>query len=98
VPDRPTHFLLGKTNKGEETMRLEIFEYLQERKDLQEFIRQQPIWYRKLSKNPHTLQEFEIASLHYFRKTIPDHVEKFSNSVQMASMMMHMFQAMNENQ
>jgi hypothetical protein len=79
-------------------MRVEIFEYLQERKDLKEFIRQQPHWYRKLSRNPHDLQAFETASLHYFRKTIPDHVEKFSNGVQMASMMLHMFQAMNENQ
>lgn len=79
-------------------MRIEIFEYLQERTDLKEFIRQQPIWYRKLSRNPQDLQSFETASLHYFRKTIPDHVEKFSNSVQMASMMIHMFQAMNQNE
>ncbi|WP_442599375.1 YlbE-like family protein [Neobacillus sp. D3-1R] len=79
-------------------MRTEIMEYLQEKKDLKEFIRQQPIWYRKLGRNPHDLQSFEVASLHYFRKTIPDHVEKFSNSVQMASMMMHMFQAMNQTE
>lgn len=77
-------------------MRQEILEYLSERKDLKEFIRQQPQWYRKLSRNPNDLQAFETASLHYFRKTIPDHVEKFSNGVQMASMMLHMFQAMNE--
>jgi hypothetical protein len=76
-------------------LRKEINEYLQERKDLTEFIRQQPEWYRKLSRSPHEIQAFEIASLHYFRKTIPHHVEKFSNGVQMASMMMHMFQAMN---
>ncbi|MHC0037291.1 YlbE-like family protein [Pseudoneobacillus sp. C159] len=76
-------------------MRKEIIEYLQERKDLREYIRQQPDWYRKLSRNPNELEAFEIASLQFFRKTIPDQVEKFSNGVQMASMMMHMFQAMN---
>jgi hypothetical protein len=78
-------------------MRTEIQEYLQDKNDLKEFIRQQPHWYRKLSRNPYDLQAFEIASLHHFRKTIPDHVEKFSSGVQMASMMLHMFQAMNEN-
>jgi hypothetical protein len=35
--------------------------------------------------------------LHHYKKTIPHHVEKFSNGVQMASMMMSMFQAMNAN-
>jgi hypothetical protein len=79
-------------------MRTEIFEHLNEKKQLKEFIRQQPHWYRKLSRNPYDLQAFEVAALHYFRKTIPDHVEKFSNGIQMASMMMSMFQAMNENQ
>ncbi|HYK74674.1 MAG TPA: YlbE-like family protein [Pseudoneobacillus sp.] len=79
-------------------MRTEIIDYLQEKKDLKEFLRQQPHWYRKLARNPHDLQALEVASLHYFRKTIPDHVEKFSNSVQMASMMMHMFQAMNQTE
>lgn len=78
-------------------MRTEILEYINKNKDLKEFIRQQPQWYRKLARNPHDLQSFETASLHHFRKTIPDHVEKFSNGVQMASMMLHMFQAMNEN-
>jgi hypothetical protein len=79
-------------------MRHEIYEYLQEKKELREFIRQQPIWYRKLTRNPQDLQSFETAALHYFRKTIPHQVEKFSNGVQMASMMLHMFQAMNDSQ
>jgi YlbE-like protein len=37
----------------------------------------------------------EIAALHYYKKTIPHQVEKFSSGVQMASMMMSMFQMMN---
>ncbi|WP_141431306.1 YlbE-like family protein [Bacillus sp. 03113] len=76
-------------------MRKEIYEYIVQRKDLRQFIREQPHWYRKLARNPGEIQFLEIAALHYHKKTIPDRVEKFSNGVQMASVMVNMFQAMN---
>jgi hypothetical protein len=75
-------------------MRKDVLNYLERQKDLKQFIREQPQWYRKLTRNPYDLQALEVASLHYYKKTIPDHVEKFTNSVQMASMMYNMFQAM----
>lgn len=76
-------------------MRMDMMEYIKADPDLIKFLREQPIWYRKLGRNPEHLQAFQISSLHYHRKTIPHKVEKFSNSVQMASMMMSLFQAMN---
>lgn len=75
-------------------MRREVLEYLERQKDLKQFVREQPHWYRKLSRNPYDIQSLEIASLHHYKKTIPDQVEKFSNGVQMANMMYQMFQAM----
>lgn len=63
--------------------------------ELKQFLREQPFWYRKLSRDPESFNNFEIASLHYFQKTIPHKVEKFSNGLQMASMMMNMLQTMN---
>jgi len=79
-------------------MRRELIEYLEQQKDLKQFVREQPQWYRKLSRNPYDLQSLEIASLHYYKKTIPDQVNKFSNGVQMAAMMYSMFQTMkNQN-
>ncbi|MCP3741753.1 YlbE-like family protein [Rossellomorea sp. BNER] len=79
-------------------MRKEVIDYINAKIDLKNFLREQPTWYRTLSRNPHLLQQFEIASMNHFRRTIPHRVEKFSNGVQMASMMMHMFQAMNESE
>lgn len=79
-------------------MRREVIEYLKGQKDLNEFIREQPLWYRKLTRNPYELESLQIASMNYYKKTIPDQVEKFSNSVQMASMMFHMFQSMKNQQ
>jgi hypothetical protein len=76
-------------------MRKEIIDYLNSNVQLKQFVREQPIWYRKLSRSPQDLQLMEISSMHYYKKTFPHQVEKFSNGVQMASMMMSMFQAMN---
>lgn len=77
-------------------MRREVLDYLNRQKELKKFIREQPLWYRKLARNPYDLQFLEIESLHYYKKTIPDQVEKFSNNVQMASMMFYMFQSMKD--
>jgi hypothetical protein len=76
-------------------MRKEVMDYLGGQRELKQFIREQPHWYRKLSRNPFDLEALEIASLHFYKRTIPHQVEKFSNGVQMASMMFHMFQSMN---
>jgi hypothetical protein len=75
-------------------MRREVLEYLDSKKELKQFVREQPIWYRKLTRNPYELEALEIASLHHYKKTVPHQVEKFTNGVQMASMMFQMFQAM----
>ncbi|MBS4172396.1 YlbE-like family protein [Bacillus sp. FJAT-49736] len=75
-------------------MRLEIIEYIQSNNELKQFIREQPMWYRTLCRHPEEIERFEIASLHYYKRTIPHRMEKFSNGVQMASMMMNMVQAM----
>ncbi|KAB7669289.1 YlbE-like family protein [Bacillus sp. B1-b2] len=79
-------------------MRQNVKEYISQSQELQQFLREQPYWYRSLSRNPNELEAFEVASLQYYKKTIPDHVQKFSNGVQMASMMVSMFQAMNAQQ
>lgn len=77
-------------------MRIDVYTYLQKNKELIEFLREQPIWYRKLSRDPSQIENLEIVALHYYQKTIPHQIEKFSNGVQMASMMVSMFKIMND--
>ena len=79
-------------------MRQEIIEYIYGNEDLKLFLREMPEWYRTLSRSPNELEKFEIASINHFQKTIPHRVQKFSNGVQMASMMVSMFQAMNSTE
>lgn len=71
-------------------MRKEIAEYIDSRNDLRQFLREQPQWYRILSRRPEDLEKFEIQSLHYFKRTLPHQMEKFSSGLQMAKMMMGM--------
>jgi hypothetical protein len=77
-------------------MRKEVQEHIRANKELQQFIREQPHWFRKLSRNPHELESLEIAMMNYYQKTIPHRVQQFSNSIQMASMMIGMFQSMRQ--
>jgi hypothetical protein len=76
-------------------MRRDVLEYLNSNTQLKQFVREQPEWYRKLTRNPQDLQLMEISALNYYKKTLPHQIEKISSGVQMASMMMSMFQAMN---
>ena len=77
-------------------MRKEIQEQIRSNKELQKFIREQPQWFRKLSRNPNDLESLEMEMMNYYQKTIPHKVQQFSNSIQMASMMIGMFQAMRQ--
>ncbi|MFC0274954.1 YlbE-like family protein [Metabacillus herbersteinensis] len=77
-------------------MRKEIQDHVASSKELRAFIREQPYWYRRLSRNPNDTESMHIEMMNYYQKTIPHRVAQFSNSVQMASMMLGMFQAMRQ--
>ncbi|MDM5189643.1 YlbE-like family protein [Bacillus sp. DX4.1] len=77
-------------------MRAELVEFLKSNEDLERYIREQPYWYRKLSRNPKEKDAFELAALQHFKKTIPDKVAKFQNQLSVASIMIDMFQYMKQ--
>lgn len=77
-------------------MREDVQKYIRANKDLQRFIREQPYWYRRLARNPKDMEKMEIEMMNYYQKTIPHKVSQFSNSIQMAQMMLGMFQAMRQ--
>ncbi|MFD0770970.1 YlbE-like family protein [Bacillus sp. CGMCC 1.60114] len=77
-------------------MRKELIEFVRSNEDLQKYIREQPYWYRKLSRDPSEKDSFELAAMQYFKKTIPDKVAKFQNQLSVASLMIDMFQYMKQ--
>lgn len=75
-------------------VRKEVFDLIENNKQLQKFIRENPIWYRKLTRNPYATNEIQVASKEYFQQTLPHKIQKFNQSLQFASFMLQMYQGM----
>jgi YlbE-like protein len=69
-------------------MREEVQEFLANRQDLVFFLRNQPVWYRRLSREPYALKEFEEASRTFYGQTFPQKVDRFQNQLNMVNMML----------
>ncbi|MBG9884350.1 hypothetical protein ABE01_18930 [Bacillus paralicheniformis] len=75
-------------------MRKEVQEYVFADEERRRFIREQPVWYRKLSRNPNDLSAFHLDMMNFYEKTIPHRVNQLLGGIQMAQMMLQMFHAM----
>ncbi|MFC0524015.1 YlbE-like family protein [Pontibacillus salicampi] len=73
-----------------------VYQYLETREDLLKFIRMNPKWYRKVTRNPSVLSQIESEAKHYYGKTTPQRMEKFTNQLQMVQMLVQMAQAMKD--
>lgn len=78
------------------TLRPEIRSYLDEKPELKYFLRAKPIWYRRLTRNPQELSNFESDAKKFHGKTIPQKIQKVGNQMQMASMLFQMFNTPDE--
>ncbi|WP_108669813.1 YlbE-like family protein [Peribacillus acanthi] len=76
-------------------MRQDIYDIINANEDMKNYIRTQPLWYRKLMRNPHELEKMETESKYFYKKSIPHRVSQLSNGVQMANIMLNMIQTMN---
>lgn len=75
-------------------MQRSIYQYLQTRSDLKHFVRMNPIWYRRLTRNPDEINQLEEEAKYFYGKTTSQRIEKFTGQVQMVSMLMQMAQSM----
>jgi len=78
-------------------MRKNVQEFIKSKAILRNYLREQPRWYRTLTRNPQDLQRFEFAALQYYHQTIPDKIEKITNSIELASLMVYMLQSAKQN-
>lgn len=77
-------------------MRREIQIFLYERPDLLNYIREQPYWYRWLSRDPTNIQKIENYAKEYYGKTFTQRVERVNHQLQMFSMLLSMIQGMRD--
>lgn len=71
-------------------MRPEIIRLLNENQELRTFIRQNPGWYRRLSRNPAEFQDLEKEANYFYGRTFPQRVERMQSNIGLAMMMMEM--------
>lgn len=76
-------------------MRQDLYKVIKEKEDYLRYIRLQPMWYRELSRNPHLMEKMSTEATYHFEKSLPQRVNKLTNGVQVASIMLNMLQGMN---
>ncbi|MFS0782426.1 YlbE-like family protein [Bacillus sp. 1P06AnD] len=76
-------------------MRQDIYNWIKENKDQLSYLRLQPMWYRKLTRNPQEYEAFGTEAVYHYEKSIPHRINKLTNGVQAASMMLNLIQSMN---
>lgn len=79
-------------------MRIEIQKMLQERPDLLSYVREQPYWYRLLSREPMKIYEIEKHSKMYYGQTFPQKVGRFNEQLQMISMLISLARTMGQTE
>jgi len=81
--------------RGVRILRQDVYNYIKDNEDYLKYLRLQPIWYRKLSRNPQEFEKLGTDAAYHFQKSIPHRVNQLTNGVQVASMMLGMLQNMN---
>lgn len=76
-------------------MRQEVQLYINQRPELKQFIRNNPIWYRYLSRNPESVVQLEHEAKQFYGKTFPQKIERFQSNLNMAMMLLDMLRGMN---
>jgi hypothetical protein len=79
-------------------VRREIQDYLNARPDLKYFIREKPEWYRKLSRNPFSINELEESAKVFYGRTFGQRVDRFHNQLQNFGLLMELISMMGEEE
>ena len=73
-------------------MRLEVQQYLLNDPQLRQFVRHKPYWYRRLAREPGSLEQLKQEANHFYGRSFTDRIGRLQNNLQMAMMLMNMFQ------
>lgn len=68
-------------------MRQEVQLYLSQRPETKQFVRNNPQWYRYLSRNPQSVLQLEEQVKYYYGKTFPQKLDRFQDNLNMAMML-----------
>ncbi|WP_280769107.1 YlbE-like family protein [Salipaludibacillus daqingensis] len=78
-------------------MRKEVYDWIRSSPELHHYLRMNPIWYRKLGREPELLEKMIQESKVYFGKTFTQRIDQIHNNMNMAMMVIEMMRQMNES-
>ncbi len=73
-------------------MRYEVQSYISRQPELQQFIRLHPYWYRRLAREPHSLEQMRREADVFYGRTFEHRIDRLQGNLQLAMMLMQMFQ------
>ena len=68
-------------------MNEEVYLYLKSQPKLINFVRNNPVWYRYLTREPNRINELEQASKAFYGKTFTQRLNHLSSQMQMVHML-----------
>ncbi|WP_416151063.1 YlbE-like family protein [Salipaludibacillus sp. HK11] len=78
-------------------MRREVYESVRANRELHQYLRMHPLWYRKLGRDPEKVAEMVRESKFYFGRTLSQRVDQIHRNMNTAMMMVEMMRQVNEN-
>lgn len=75
-----------------------VYQFLRVHKDLLNFVRKNPIWYRYLSRDPDQISKLIKASKLFYGKTFHQRAERISNQIKMLHMLMQLTKGTDEKE
>ncbi|QDP40069.1 YlbE-like family protein [Radiobacillus deserti] len=77
-------------------MQPSLYQYIQSNQEMVSYIREHPEWYRRLTRNPDSIQEMEQEMKVYYGRTVPQKMERFASQMQMVSMFIQLAGSMKD--
>lgn len=77
-------------------MRKEVYDWIRSNPELHHYLRMNPVWYRRLGRDPETMELLVKESKVYFGKTLSQRVDQIHKNMNLAMMMIEMMREMNE--
>ena len=78
-------------------MRKEVYDGIRSNPDLHHYLRMNPVWYRRLGRDPEMFEKMVQESKVYFGKTLSQRVDQIHQNMNMAMMMIDMMRQVNES-
>lgn len=77
-------------------VRKEVYDRIRSSPELHHYLRMNPVWYRRLGRDPEMVEKMVQESKVYYGKTISQRVDQIHKNMNFAMMMIDMMRQVNE--